>query len=396
MSRTDFRCEGDDELFLRLLKEPAVQSAREKIDELPERSVRRQLLATSLRLTEGMSPRLHGMLHQCAEILQVEIPLEAYVYNSPQFNAACIKPEDGRLLLMFSSSILEKFDEQELRFVMGHELGHHLFAHHDIPIGYLVNGKQKVPAKLALQLFAWSRYAEISADRAGAFCTGNANASARALFKLASGLTTDLIEINIDDFSAQADEMDMETPAGKSAEASQDWFMTHPFTPLRVKALQAFFQSDLILAGGMNRTELERKCHDLMDKMSPGYLDEKTEVAETMRRVLFAAGLGLIHCSGTVKEEEIAAFDSLFGEGSYSEDLDFEAIEGLLVKRIKHANETVPPARKTQILRDLCLLAVADGRIASKEREFVHDVGRKMNVSEVVIESCFVRDANLD
>jgi hypothetical protein len=396
MNDLGFRCEGDENLQTKLLEERVVQSACEKIEELPERSVRRQLLATSLRLTKSMSPKLHGLLQSCAETLKLSIPLEAFVYNSPQFNAACIKPEQGTLLLMFSSSILEKFSEQELLFVMGHELGHHLFRHHDIPIGYLAKGSKKVNAQLALQLFSWSRYAEISADRAGALCTSDANSAARALFKLASGLTTDLIEINIEDFAAQADEMDLEQPQGKQTDSSSDWFMTHPFTPLRVKALQSFFESKLCKSDGSSREKLEAQCHDLMGMMSPNYLNEKSEIAETMRRVLFAAGLGLIRCSGGVKDEEMAAFDSLFGAGSYSENLDFDGLESLLEKRIGDANATVPHSRKTQVLRDLCLLAICDGRVTAPERQYIHQIGKKLKVSQAVIESCFERDPQLD
>lgn len=391
-----FRCEGDQQLQAKLILDASVAAARAKIDALPEKSVRRQLLATSLRLTKAMSPKLHGMLEQCAEKLRLDIPLEAFVYNSPQLNAACIRPESGKLLLMFSSAILEKFDEDELVFVMGHELGHHLFAHHDIPIGYLVGGKNRVNAKLALQLFSWSRYAEISADRAGAICVGNPDACARALFKLASGLTTGLIEIHIDDFADQADEMELEKPHGKQSGVSEDWFMTHPFTPLRVKALQAFFKSNLAADSGVSRAELETECHDLMGMMSPNYLDEKSEVAEAMRRVLFAAGLGLIRCSGGVKESEIEAFDSLFGPQAYSEDLDFDSLEDLLKKRVQHANQLVPQGRKTQIIRDLCLLAVCDGRVTQREREYVHELGRSLDVSGNVIENCFIRDVDLD
>ena len=222
------------------------------------------------------------------------------------------------------------------------------------------------------------------------------NASARALFKLASGLTTDLIEINIEDFAAQADEMEIEKPQGKSQTASQDWFMTHPFTPLRVKALQSFFQSTLMVKGGVSREHLEANCHQLMGMMSPNYLDEKSEIAEAMRRVLFAAGLGLIRCSGGVKDEEVAAFDSLFGAGAYTEELNFDKLAELLEERIDYANEIVPQSRKTQVVRDLCLLAVCDGRVTKRERDFVHEVGAKMNISEAVIENGFVRDAELD
>jgi Zn-dependent protease with chaperone function len=117
-----------------------------------------------------MGPDVYEMLDECVAQLAIELPVELYVYASPQFNAACVKPEEGRLFIMLSSSLLEAFKGSELRFVLGHELGHHLYNHHDIPIGYLLRGKAPPNPKLALALFAWLRYAEISADRAGAHC----------------------------------------------------------------------------------------------------------------------------------------------------------------------------------------------------------------------------------
>lgn len=396
MSELEFRCEGDLALHTKLLEEDEVKKVRKELDENPSRSTRRQLLATSLRLTRSMSPRLHEMLDSCAKKLSLEIPTETYVYNSPQFNAACIKPERGTLLLMFSSAILEKFDEQELMFVMGHELGHHLFAHHDIPIGHLIRGKNRVNARLALQLFSWSRYAEISADRAGALCADNADGAARALFKLASGLTSNLIEINIDEFAAQADEMAMDEEPGDDDSKQEDWFMTHPFTPLRVKGLQKFFQSELVVKGGLSRQQLEADCHKLMDVMAPGYLEEDSEVAEMMRRVLFAAGCVLMNFAGDNNEKEVEAFNSLFGDGTYGDHLDIEKLRERLEVRIKDANRVVPLARRIHIVRDLCLIAFADGIVTKEEREFVHEVGRKLQLSPATVDTNLDQDVELD
>ena len=396
MDPLSFRCEGDYELSKTLLEDRQVSAAQKKFEDSPAASARRQLLATSVRLTESMSPKLHAMLESSRAKLELDIPIEAYVYNHPQFNAACVKPENDTLLLMFSSALLEKFDEHELLFVVGHELGHHLFAHHDIPVGSLVRGRSKVGPRLALQLFAWSRYAEISADRAGAICTDDADASARALFKLASGLTTDLIEIRIDEFAAQADEMNLEREPGKNDTLQHEWFMTHPFTPLRVKALQAFFASVFMSKSGRSKNEVEASIHELMEIMSPTYLEDKTAVAETMRRVLFAAGCGLMNVSGKISEKEIAAFDKLFGAGTFSESLDLELLEERLDKRIEDANNSVPLARRIHIIRDLCLIAVADGRVTKKERAYVHTVARKLQLSATIVEHHFDRDMELD
>lgn len=396
MPKLGFRCEGDQSLHEQLLEVAEVKKVRKELDENPSRGTRRQLLATSLRLTQSMSPKLHDMLAFCAKKLSLDIPTETYVYNSPQFNAACIKPENGRLLLMFSSAILEKFDEKELMFVMGHELGHHLFAHHDIPIGYLIKGEDRVDARLALQLFSWSRYAEISADRAGALCAEDGDAAARALFKLASGLTSDLIEIRIDEFAAQADEMAMDKDPGKDESNADDWFMTHPFTPLRVKALNRFFPSDLVKQGGTSREQLEVECHELMQLMAPTYLEEDSQTAEMMRRVLFAAGCALMKVSGTINDREIAAFNCLFGEATFGDHLNIDKLEERLDIRIEDANAVVPLARRIHVIRDLCLIARADGRVTKKERDFVHQIGRKLELSPTIIEHSFDRDVELD
>jgi hypothetical protein len=132
---------------------------------------------------------------------------ELYAFASPQYNAMCFKPEDGRLFIMFASSLLEAFDEGELKFVLGHELGHHAYRHHDAPIGYILRGASRPDPRFALSLFTWSRYAEISADRAGAHCAQDLEVVARALFKLASGLSGSTIEFHLADFLNQADDM---------------------------------------------------------------------------------------------------------------------------------------------------------------------------------------------
>ena len=279
-------------IFATLLRSRAVKRVVEWLeaheDEGP-RGVRRRLLGTSVRLTRRMAGDLHEMVDACRERHGVQTPLELYVYASPSFNAACVKPEAGRLFILFSSSLIESFKGNELGFVIGHELGHHLYDHHDVPIGYLLRGREPAPPSLALQLFAWSRYAEISADRAGALCAGDLEAEARSLFMLSSGLTGATIEFRLDDFLTQVGEMQLETDDPGVGAPREDWFSTHPFSPLRVKALQLFSESEFVTEGGGSGAELEAQIQSLMALMEPSYLEEHSEAAEAMRRLLFAA-----------------------------------------------------------------------------------------------------------
>jgi len=138
------RSQDDAKLFETLSASRTVKKVNEQIEKLEADnpySTRRRLLATSVRLSRTMAPDLHRMADECIEALQMDIPTELYAFASAQYNAMCFKPEDGKLYLMFASSLLEAFTENELKFVVGHELGHHVYRHHDIPIGYILRSR---------------------------------------------------------------------------------------------------------------------------------------------------------------------------------------------------------------------------------------------------------------
>ena len=392
------RSEGDVALFEELREHPLVLRTMRELEEHERRGplgVRRQLLATSLRLTETMSPSLATITRECREALGVEIPLETYVYASPHFNAACVKPEEGRLFIMLSSSLLEAFQGAELRFVMGHELGHFVFGHHDVPIGYLLRGEEKPPPELALQLFAWSRYAEISADRAGAACARDSDAVARALFRLASGLRGTTVELHIEDFAAQVDEMQIEDQKPGQGAPMQDWFSTHPFSPLRVKALKHYAESELAREKGITVAELEARTQTLMALMEPSYLEGHDPIAETMRRLLFAGAIAIAAASNGVSDVEIEAFEKFFGEGAFR-DLDVDAIAADLEARIADARERVPHPRRVQVLHDLCVIARADGHVDDDELKLLRRIAQELHVAQSLIDQSIAGSLDLD
>lgn len=381
------RSRGDRELAAKLLEESPVKQALELLEREQEKTpkgIRRQLLATSLRLTEEMMPDVHEEVRVCRERLGIGTQLEVYVYPDSRFNAAAVKPEDGRLFILLSAGLLEAFSVPERRFVIGHELGHHLFEHHEIPIGYLLQGAGGTRPELALRLFAWSRYAEISADRAGAHCVDDPDDVARALFRLASGLRRPLEGVRIEGFVKQVDELRLEQegePGQKIARA--DWFSTHPFSPLRLKALKLFFESELAAnraADGFPVATLEARVQELMALMEPSYLEEKSEVAEVARRLLLAAAIAVADASEGISDEEKEAFEKLLGEGAFAASLDVEAVKASLDERIVEANERVPHARRIQVLRDLCLVARADGGVTEEERAVIERIATGLDV----------------
>ncbi len=399
MNADQLRSQQDREIASQLMQHAEVKRVNDWIEKKEEEGpvgTRRRLLATSVRLSRTMAPWLHDMADECIDLLGVKIPLELYVYSSPTYNAACVKPEEGRLFIMFSSSLLEAFEGPELRFVLGHELGHHLYGHHDIPIGYLLQGKARPNPKLALQLTTWSRYAEISADRAGARCAQDLEGVARSLFKLASGLSGSLVNFNIDEFMQQVDEMQSADAEPGQGAPTEDWFMTHPFSPLRVKALKLFDQSELARDGGKSVTELEAGVQVLMTLMEPSYLEGRTDAAESMRRLLFAGSIAVANANGDVSDREIAVFEKFFGKRAFSEELNLEKLSQDLPDRIEQVNAVTTVAQRMQIIRDLCTVARADGKTSAAECAEVESIAQALEIQPMFVSQAMALEIDLD
>jgi uncharacterized tellurite resistance protein B-like protein len=343
-----------------------------------------------------MAPDVHKMADECIERLEMKLPHELYVYSSPQYNAACFKPEGGKLFVMFSSSLLEKFDGSELKFVIGHEFGHHVYNHHESPIGYLLRGNQRPGPRLALDLFAWSRNAEVSADRAGAFCAGDMNGVALSLFKLASGLGDKIIRFNLDEFLKQVDDMQVEDAEPGQGAPMEDWFSTHPFSPLRVKALQLFHQSELMTEDGSSHEHLEVGVQRLLSLMEPSYLDARTDTASAMRRLLFSGSIAVANADKGISESEIKLFERFFGKGEFNKEFNIDRIIETLPDRIKNANQQASLTQRMQVMRDICVMSRADGKANDIEREVMDDIADQLGISRAFICQTLAQDCEPD
>jgi len=344
-----------------------------------------------------MAAGVHQKADRCVERLGIDSPLELYAYASPQFNAACFKPEEGRVFIMFSSSLLEAFNDSELLFVMGHELGHHVYDHHQIPIGYVLRGRQPPPADLALDLFAWSRYAEISADRAGAFCAQDLESVARALFKLASGITDErVVRFELDEFLAQVDDMlAFDDKPGQGA-PKQDWFSTHPFSPLRVKALKLFHGSDLMATTGIDKPTLEDQVQQIMSLMEPDYLQGKTDSNRAMRDLFLGAAVVIANAYEGISKKERDILKRYLGETYSLDTLDPDRLKEDLPRRTAEVKDRVNQAQRMQVLRDLCVVATTEKPISDTERDLLNHIASELEVPVGFVVQCLESDIELD
>ncbi|ATZ26729.1 M48 family metallopeptidase [Streptomyces lavendulae] len=218
---------------------------------LPERSLRLLFLSDSVRVGETQFPHLHEMLRDACYILDLEqVPL-MYVQQDPRPNAMCIGLDEP--IIVVTTALVELLDEEEMRAVIGHEVGHALSGHavYRTVLLFLTNLALKVAwiplgtvaiSAIVTALREWFRKSELSADRAGLLVGQDLNASMRGLMKLAGG--NHLHEMNVDAFLAQAEEYEAGGDLRDSVLKILNMLpRTHPFTTVRAAELKKWSQN---------------------------------------------------------------------------------------------------------------------------------------------------------
>ncbi len=200
------------------------------------------LLGSSVRVSRRQFPELHDLVVECARELDIALPKVYISQNLASLNAGTYGTDDEAFIVL-NSALVDRFNDQELKFVIGHECGHiqnnHVVYH--TAARFLAQGVisfvkwAAVPARVALN--GWSRRGEITCDRAGLVCCRDEAAALGAIMKLALGSSKLSDDIDLEEYMAQLDDLD------EGVGRFQEYMSSHPYLPKRVKALKMFAES---------------------------------------------------------------------------------------------------------------------------------------------------------
>ncbi len=227
-----------------------------------EKPIRLAFLANSVRVSPRQFPEVYALYQDVLETLDSPDDYPLFISQTPIVNAGAYGMDEPFIIL--NSGTVSLLEDQQLAYVMGHELGHIMSDHvlyrtmtqillQLAGMGFPIVG---LAARVVLvALLEWQRKAELSCDRAGLLAIQDPTEVMQTMLKMAGGGQDE--QLNLEEFIAQAEEY------RESGDVADQVFKilnlmatTHPFYVLRVAEIRTWIEQgdyDRIMRGEYQR-----------------------------------------------------------------------------------------------------------------------------------------------
>jgi Zn-dependent protease with chaperone function len=195
---------------------------------------RGRLLGGGLRIHAGQFEHVHAVVEDCARMMRMPTP-HVFIRDDPFVPVIGIGIGDPYAIVI-SAQYVEHFQPDELRFLIGRELGHIASGHTRYTSLLSSNGREN--GVIAVAFGAWLRRIDYTADRIGLLCCGSLDAAIRAIAVSAFGSVGRRVDLGA--FAGQLKELHAE-PSLRMAE----WTASTPYATNRIAALHRFARDPL-------------------------------------------------------------------------------------------------------------------------------------------------------
>jgi len=228
---------------------------------------------SNFKINQRMFPELYDLFQESCQRLNMAYRPDLYIIQDPKINAFAAGVEEP--IVVLTTGAYDLLDNDELVFILGHELGHIKSEHvlyHQIAsflpyLGNLIGSATLgigsiLSTSLELALLNWKRKAEFTSDRAGLLCSQNFKSVIRAMMKLGGAPPKIYDRIDYKAFLEQAREFEGydEDNFDKYAKVISVMTATHPWTVMRAAEIDNWYNT-----GGYNKV-LDRKDYDKANK----------------------------------------------------------------------------------------------------------------------------------
>jgi hypothetical protein len=336
----------------------------------------------SLRVQETLLPGLYKLCMEVKEKLGYTGNIDFYITSDNSVNAHAYNSdnEERPHIIDINSGMFNLMNEEELKYVVGHEIGH--LINNDAAISSLFGfvypndeALEDCPSFLKKRVELYNQIAELSADRYGYMANENLDACVTAIFKMASGLNLEKMNVSIETLIMENNQRlnfflrDNGVSGG-----------SHPVNPIRIHALELF-------ANAKTQVALTRGMNELVDVLQNFiYSDLDFSLAQ------------FVTAAGIYVAQEDGKRDKLEEDFIISEIADFclspykvlrQVEKGEYMKILEESTEAVlemAPDMRINLLNYFIRIVIADNELDEKELQLIYDFGmRKLGYSEVEI-----------
>lgn len=332
----------------------------------------------SLRVQKELLPDVYELCQQVKKKLNFNDEVDFYITGDSDVNAFSLAAEDEgeHHIVNVNSALFDLMSTDELRFVIGHELGHLINKDTALArlIGFVFPEEAAVPVTLQYKIRLHEQLAELVADRYGFMATEDLGVCVTAFFKMASGLDLQKMNVSIDALIADNNKRLDYFLKDKGISRS-----SHPVNPIRVQALNLF-------ATCKTQEELQKGMDELISillKVGDDELDEH------MARFIASAGLIVASSDDEMKEDEINQIIEMLARLKIFPRKYLEEIaQGDVVKTFNEAVDgilKINPGMRSSLLEYMIHIALSDKIIARKEVDLLYEFGASIALSEMEV-----------
>lgn len=336
----------------------------------------------SLKVSDTLLPELYALCEEVKEKLNFKEPVDFYISGNSEINACAFFAYDVNAphIIEINSGLFNLLSEDEMKYVIGHEIGHLIDG--DAIISGIFNfiypdeeALEKCPAFLLGRYKLYRLLAELSADRYGYMANENLEACVKAIYKMASGLDLEKMNVSMKVLMAENDQrLDYFLKSGGLTNGS------HPANPIRVRALDLF-------ANAKTQTALNKGMNELVEILQTftyGELDYALADFVASAGILISRIDG--KCDKNEEEyiiEELAQF-TLFPY-KVLKQVEKGDVDKIFDESFNKIMELATPGDDISPMNYILELVIADRALDDREMAVVYELGRRMGYSDLLI-----------
>jgi Zn-dependent protease with chaperone function len=236
--------------------------ARKFVEFVYERPQLIYLMGNNIQVGPRQYSSIYQMFRECVRDLDIYPEPALFISQNPQANSYALGQENPYIVV--NTGILDLLNEDEIRTVLAHELGHIKCGHTILiqmamwamsaasVIGELTFGLGNfVTQALIYAFFEWRRKAELSADRAALLVMDDLNTVISTMMKISGGSNKYANECSLQEFIQQSEKYQALDDDGLNQvykflmyNGGQGMMLSHPFPIDRVHYLRNWAGSE--------------------------------------------------------------------------------------------------------------------------------------------------------